>query len=97
LPGAQQMRDAEWEEYLGKILVGLGRTVADAQMAPRSEIWKLAVATWMRDSVRARNNWLSLRLGLGAPAVTSRNLARYRCRHQETDSTWGRLKSIFSA
>jgi REP element-mobilizing transposase RayT len=96
VPGAEQMRAAQWEKYLDKILVVLGRSVEEAKAAPKSEPWKLAVATWMRDSARARHNWLSEKLALGTPSVVSRNLVRYRRRIQSTDPYWQRLRSSFS-
>jgi REP element-mobilizing transposase RayT len=96
VPGAEQMRAAEWETYLNRVLAVLGRTADEAKTSPKSETWKLAVATWMRDSARARLYWLSAKLDLGAPTVVSRNLARYRCRLQATDPHWERLRSSFS-
>ena len=78
VPGAEKMRESEWKKQMDRILVCLGRTVDEARAAAKSEPWKLAVATWMRDTVHARNKWLSKTLGLGTPAAVSRNLTRYR-------------------
>jgi REP element-mobilizing transposase RayT len=96
LPGAQQMRAAHWELNLEKALSAIGHTLGEARSAPKSESWKLAVATWMRDATRAKNSWLSDRLVLGQPSVLSRNLTRYRCLHQPSDPTWARLTSTFA-
>ena len=67
-----------------------------AAFAPALTLWKLALATWMRDAARAKNGWLSDRLVLGHPCLLSRNLTRYRCLHQHSDPTWARLTSTFA-
>jgi putative transposase len=97
LPGAEQMRTADWGLHLEKSLSALGRSVAEARLAPKSAVWKLAVAAWLRDRVRARSNWLSEKLCLGTPSVVSRNLARYRCLIQQSDHHWRTLTSTFAA
>jgi len=97
LPGADQMRQAHWNKYLLRALASLGHSTEQARLAPQGEIWKLAVATWMRDAARARSNWLGEQLRLGAPSVISRNLARYRSHHQHSDPNWIILISSFSA
>jgi putative transposase len=94
--GALQMRAAEWEQHLTKALAAIGRSIGEARLAPKSDPWKLAIATWMRDATGARNSWLSQQLVLGAPTVLSRNLTRYRCLHQRTDPHWSLLRSTFS-
>jgi len=96
LPGAQQIRSAQWEEALARALTALNRNLSQAICAPKSAIWKLALATWMRDAVRARNNWLSEKLNLGNPTELSRNLSRYRVQHQMNDPTWATLSATFS-
>jgi len=96
LPGAEQMRASQWELHLQKALSAIGRSVAEARLAPKSELWKLALATWMRDAARPKNSWLSDRLVLAHPCVLSRNLTRYRCLHQHSDPTWARLRSTFA-
>jgi len=90
------MRASQWELHLQKALSAIGRSVAEARLAPKSELWKLALATWMRDAARPKNSWLSDRLVLGHPCVLSRNLTRYRCLHQHSDPTWARLRSTFA-
>ena len=97
LPGAEQMREAQWQSQLQNALATVGHSLSEARAAPKSEIWKLAVATWMRDAARARNGWLSMQLFLGTPTVLSRNLTRYRCTHQRSDPNWSLLTSTFSA
>ena len=87
---------AHWNLHLGKALSAIGRSVSEARSAPKSELWKLALATWIRDAARAKNGWLSDRLVLGHPCVLSRNLTRYRCLHQHSDPTWARLTSTFA-
>jgi putative transposase len=96
LPGAMQMREAQWHIQLNKALEALEHTAADAQACPKSEAWKLAIATWMRDAARAQSKWLSAQLNLGGPSITSRNLARYRCCHQTEDPSWRILRSTFA-
>ena len=96
LPGAQQMRSAQWENALTQALTALNRNLSQAIREPKSAIWKLALATWMRDTARARNNWLSERLNLGNPTEVSRNLSRYRAQQQLNDPTWTTLTATFS-
>jgi REP element-mobilizing transposase RayT len=96
VPGAQRMRIAHWEEVLARALRALNRDLPTAIRDPKSACWKLAVATWMRDTVSARSNWLSQKLNLGSPTVVSRNLSRYRSLQQASDPTWATLTSIFS-
>jgi len=97
LPGAEEMRAAEWGKNLNKALLALGRSAAEARLASNSEPWKLAIACYLRDTVRARSNWLSAQLHLGTPSIVSRNLARYRCRLQRADPHWRILRSTFTA
>jgi putative transposase len=97
LPGAEQMRDAQWRKELGRALAVVGHSLEEARAAPQAEIWKLAVATWLRDAARARSNWLSDQLRLGVPSAVSRNLARYRVCYQRTDPSWKALMSTFAA
>jgi putative transposase len=96
LPGAMQMREAQWQIELNKALLALKRTSEDARVCPKSEVWKLSIATWMRDTTRAENKWLSAQLNLGSPSVISRNLAKYRCRYQAGDPSWRMLTSSFA-
>jgi len=96
LPDAQQMREAQWLPRLERALAVVGHSLSEARLAPKAEIWKLAIATWMRDAARARNGWLSNQLILGTPTVVSRNLTRYRCLYQHSDPNWSLLTSTFS-
>lgn len=97
LDGSKFIRAVQWDQELSRALTALGKTQADALRAKRSEPWKLAIASWLRETCKARNNWLSERLGLGAPAAVSRNLARYRLCMQQGDPTWSKLMSMISA
>ena len=96
LPGAKQMRAVQWEEALARALTVLKRNLEQAVREPKSAVWKLALATWMKDTVHARSNWLSERLNLGNPTEVSRNLSRYRSQQQAKDPTWTILTATFS-
>jgi len=91
------MREARWPEALMIGLRAAGRTLDEAQAAPKSAAWKLAVAAWMKQRTQANNSWLSAQLGLGAPAAFSRNLTSF-CRNLAAkDKLWQRLTSIPAA
>jgi len=94
--GANEMRESQWEKALQRALAHIGHTTDQALRDQKSATWKLALAEWLRQSARARNNWLSGKLNLGSPTVLSRNLSRYRSQFQSTDPIWAALTSTFS-
>jgi REP element-mobilizing transposase RayT len=92
--GVKEVRELRWKAALAKALLVADKSLADVRSAPRAALWKLAIATWMKQRTQVSNRWLALHLHLGAMAAVSRNVTRYRRIHQGTDRLWERLMSI---
>ena len=95
--GANELRHAQWVEFLQRGLATAGRTLAQAEAEPKSAGWKLAVAAWLKLRTQASNRWLSEQLHLGTPAAFSRNLTHYRRQCAHSDKLWQTLTSIPAA
>ena len=91
---AEDVRHRQWSVALAKALATLGRSEADAAAAQKSERWKLAIATWMRETTQARNAWLSVKLNLGTPPALSRNLSVFARHRLSCDPDLQRLRTI---
>ena len=94
ISGVYEVNALRWSESLGRVLLALRRTTAEATQAPKSAEWKIAVAAWMKSHTDASNGWLSEKLNLGTPAALSRNLTRFRRNRVQERSRWRALASI---
>lgn len=79
--GAQEMREARWEENFQRALRVLGRKSADLSHGPKSLAWKVALAAHLKERTQASNPWLSRRLGMGKPVYVSRLVSTLRKQH----------------
>jgi hypothetical protein len=95
--GVKEVRELHWHAALAKALETVAKTRQDAQSAPKSAEWKLALAAWMKAHTQAPNGWLGHQLNLGEATSLSSNLTRYRRKLSPTDELWGRLTQIFVA
>ena len=93
----REVRELQWQAALAKALAAAGKTREEALCAPKSAVWKLALATWMKVHTQAPNGWLGRQLNLGEATSLSSNLTRYRRQHQATDEVWKALNQIFVA
>lgn len=90
------LKHRQWTIALTKALACLGRSETEAAAAMKSELWKLAVACWMRETTQASRAWLSGKLVLGTPQALSHNLAVFARVHRATDPDYARLKALYS-
>lgn len=67
-----------WADQTQLLLDSMGRTLAEARLARKSEPWKLAVAAAMKVTSTATNRWLAAHLHLGALHEASRNVSAWR-------------------
>jgi len=78
--GVRELRERQWTEALTAAL----RHVAEAQRTdPRkSAPWKVAVATYLKETTAVPNDWLAQTLGMGSGIYVSKHVGLQR--HRET-------------
>jgi REP element-mobilizing transposase RayT len=94
---ADDVRQLQWSLILNRALGALGRSVSDAAAGRKSARWKLALATWMRETTQASRRWLTDKLNLGTPQALSHNLSTFTRLHRSTDPDYARLKALSSS
>jgi hypothetical protein len=60
--GAQEMRQVQWEAAVHRALQVLGYKEADLSQGIKSQPWKVALATFLKETTQASNSWLADRL-----------------------------------
>ena len=68
----KELREAQWEQALQAALKALGQTSAAVAKERKSQDWKVAIATHLRQITTATNPWLAARLHMGKPGALSR-------------------------
>jgi putative transposase len=69
--GAEEIRAAKAAEQLSAGLTRLGKTETQLAESPKGEPWKVALALWLKTNTAIGNQWLALRLCMGAPKSVS--------------------------
>jgi hypothetical protein len=83
---ADELRRRQWALALDNALA-----------APKSEPWKLALASWMRASTQASRSWLTARQNLGTPSALSHNLSFFARHQRSSDPSYARLIALSSS
>jgi putative transposase len=76
--GAREIREARWEAVLGKALQILNRTEAELTNGPKSAVWKVTLAAFLKERTQVSNPWLAERLGFGRATYASRLVSAVR-------------------
>jgi REP element-mobilizing transposase RayT len=76
--GAEEIRANRGEEILAKALHALARTEAQLCEPPKSAIWKVAIAAFLKERTPVSNRWLAQRLAFGRAAYASRLISAMR-------------------
>jgi putative transposase len=69
--GAREIRFQRWELLLRLALSALGRSEHDLVTQPKTQIWKVALALFLKQRSQATNRWLARRLRLGGTKYVS--------------------------
>lgn len=73
-----ELREPRWIATLERLLEREGRTLEEAQAAPKSAGWKVALADAMRRETTVTHGWLARVLGMGSGNAVSVHLGRWR-------------------
>ncbi len=73
-----ELREPRWIEALERLLSSAGRTLEEAQAAPKGAAWKVDLADAMRRQTTVTNRWLGRMLGMGSAQAVSVYLGRRR-------------------
>ena len=76
--GAQEMLQVQWGKAARRALQVLGYKEADLSLGIKSRIWKVALATFLKETTQASNSWLADRLRMGKPVYVSRLVSALR-------------------
>jgi putative transposase len=76
--GAKEIKAARWEELLQRALKVLGRTENELTQGPKSAVWKVGVAAYLKERTQVSNPWLAERLGFGRAMYASRLVSALR-------------------
>lgn len=85
------MNETEWETLTAELLKRLGKSSRDIAAARKSAEWKAAVAFHLKQRTSATNPWLSRRLNMGPPAMTSRLATAFGRLPPETQTRYARI------
>jgi len=84
----------QWDQYLKKALLWLGKDDVDIVKSKYTEDWKLAIACKMKRETSVSNQWLSEQLQMGVPNGVSSTCGRYH-REKEMRCRWARKLKKF--
>ena len=76
--GATEIREAKWTKTLSKCLRSLGKTEADAKGDRKGAPWKIAIASYMKQTSQVRNEWLRQQLHMGTSTAVSQYVGTMR-------------------
>ncbi|MFP4353115.1 MAG: hypothetical protein ACLFTU_09825 [Puniceicoccaceae bacterium] len=75
---AKEIREPRWERTVAAGLELLGKTEDDLAVGRKGEVWKVALARWLREAYRVPNQWIADRLGMGTRDAVSSLVSRHR-------------------
>jgi len=75
---AKEMREPRWERAVAFGLEVLGKMEEDLAADRKGEIWKVALARWLREAYFVPNRWIAERLRMGARDAVSSLVSRHR-------------------
>jgi REP element-mobilizing transposase RayT len=75
---AEEIREPRWERAAALGLEVLGKTEDDLSKCRKGEIWKVALARWLRESHLVPNRWIAGRLKMGTRDAVSSLVSRHR-------------------
>ena len=68
----------DYESLMNQGLIAVGKTSKDIREDNKSALWKIALATWIKERTSAKNRQISEYLNMGHPATMSNHLTVYR-------------------
>lgn len=68
----------EWQHLFERALRVLGHEAGAASSEPKSAMWKIAIAAWLKQRTSVSNRWLTERLHMGPPDAVSRYVGELR-------------------
>ena len=69
-----EIKSARWQQALDAALNDAGKSLADAESAPKDAGWKVAISRNLRTSVAAPDRWIATTLKMGHPAAVRGDL-----------------------
>lgn len=95
--GAKEIREAHCSELLTEALRKLGKSIEQAKADRKSALWKVAIATHLKEQSQASNQWLSDQLNMGSPIAVSQYTGLLRRSKSKTGHAGQRLIEILKA
>ena len=83
-----ELRPLQWQAALKTALRRAGKTLEQAQKAPKGAPWKIALAAHLKTTTTASNPWLAEALHMGAPAALSRYVSECRTGQRREARRW---------
>jgi putative transposase len=75
---AWEIREPRWERSLAHGLAQLGRDESQLREGRKGEVWKVALARWLRETHQVPNGWIANRLSMGTRDGVSSLISRHR-------------------
>lgn len=79
----QEANQLQWEAFIERAVKTLNKTSADIHADPKSAIWKVAIASVLKQQTSALNTWIAQQLNMGAPQAVSRYTSTTNLRTKE--------------
>jgi REP element-mobilizing transposase RayT len=89
--GANEIREAQWQELLERCLRDLGKGREKTRDDRKSAPWKVAIAGFMKQKSQVTNRWLCERLSMGTPVAVSHHVGLMRRNEGEAAELLGLL------
>jgi REP element-mobilizing transposase RayT len=72
-----ELSELHWSKYLEEGKIHLKETTETSLSDKKSALWKLMLATWMRQQTSASNKWLADNLRMGTPGTVSAYVGQF--------------------